>query len=99
MTTIWKSKIYRTRYSRRVEGYLHVEGETRQQALDLLAELASAPGAAGWHAQQIIDGRKRHALTRERGKTPYAAADGTWRGWGEEAWKTSPPAAYSRWRG
>ncbi len=94
---IWKSKIYRSRYSKRIEGELEIEGENRAAALAMLGRLVVAPGAAGTHARDVLAGQKRHALTVSRRRGAYAAQDGCWRGWGEDAWRESPPAAYARW--
>lgn len=96
--TVWEVRAFRSRYSRRVAGVLHVEGRTRREALSLLAALVEAPGAAGELARDVAAGRQRVALRRLRGRHPYAAADGYWRGWSEEDWQADPPRAYAQWQ-
>lgn len=95
---VWCSKVYRSRGSRLVQGVLHVEGATRDDARRLLARVAaSASGAAREHARQALDGAHKATLVRARPRHAYAAADGMWRGWDDVAWGSSPPAAYARW--
>lgn len=95
---LWESTTYASPRSRTVVGRLHVEGRTRQDALDLLQRLAeSAAGAAGSHARFALSGRTRHALTPTDVETAYAAQDGFWRGWSYSDWAAMPPLAYSRW--
>ena len=95
---VWTSKVYASRHSRRLVGYLHVEGQTRNDAMALLARMAViAKGAAGAHARQVLEGAVRATLVPDYLHSNYAAADGTWRGWGAAAWLEDPPTAYARW--
>jgi hypothetical protein len=98
--TVWTSTTYHTRWSRRVQGVLRVEGTTRADARSLLRELATSnAGAAASHARRALSGSYRATLVRCCEQRAYAASDGTWRGWDAAAWQTTPPAAYARWRG
>jgi len=77
---------------------MHVEGNTRAEALELIQKLATEGiGAAQDHARQAISGDYRHILKIETLPTGYAAKDGTWRGWSEEDRQMDPPRAYARW--
>lgn len=101
---IWQSRVFNGRYGK-VAGALHLEAETREEAIDLLEAMAqagkdglNAPAyhasrAVAWHRGDREEAECRASLRRWDGigwHPCYACADGTWRdGRGQP---------YSRWR-
>jgi hypothetical protein len=97
---IWTSTVYRSRWSKRRQGTLTVEGRTRSEALATLAAIAATTtpfDATAEHARKAVAGECRHTLVRTCQQVAYAAQDGSWRGWDSEAWQSSPPKAYAWW--
>jgi hypothetical protein len=95
--TIWKLTVYRSRWSKRVDGYAHYEGPRRCDVLALMQRFLDAGGygAAAANCREALSGVKRYTLKRERFHSAYLAQDLRWRGWDSEAWKQTPPAAYA----
>lgn len=80
---MWMSKVYNSRYSRKLRGYIHVEASSRNEALAILAKLAESSAlphdAAAMHGREAMGGVRRHTLVRCIPGNNYLASDGTWR--------------------